>query len=1018
MQIRNSLVIFFFGRQVTRYAVYNTFPLSHTADLHPRLTISSSRFLNNSNSGVAVNDLIGQTKIFNTVFMGNSFGVHINKVNGGLSLLSTTFLYNRKHGIYIGNVTGSVTFWALNSSRNHGSGIAIEKGSVSFLISFCEASKNQDHGLEIYNQINSNINISSLEVYESGRKGLYFRDFSEDSCILISNLTSVRNRGDGAFFEKLSIKQFSVSTSSFNENYDHGLLAKKVVSANVAFWRASTSKNYNNGLFFQNGKGNISLQSWSSVGNNDNRLYLNVQEGRLQLNNCFIDGSKRNGIKLMDGQYAKLQSFDFYNSVVSENENYGILIYVYMDNYYQTKNYSLIFMNSTIANNSNGGILVYPYCSYRYNRFIRHVQLSFIENKVNGNQNNGLNVRGPEVYGLEALLRGNIFENNTGSSLKLTHNCPYANMPVHVHVLSNTFRKNKGDHVIFVDYGRLPDRRFSIVRNNTFNDNEAPETFSTRYIRIKTQAVGNFTVERNFFDNPSYPHDIATYLQERNRMISAIQNWWGTQDECKIKKRIFVLEDRLDLARIEYYPFMASSDFTNLSFHIGVRPFCFLIGNQLGGILDQSLTLSKRNTSFEVISDVTVLSNGSLTIEGNVTLEFPFQAVFFVQGQVVIKGTDHERVRFIPKRPTQREIRLVDGVGPWDGRLEILLNDTWMSVCGSRYVRNHLPTVACKQLGYESRSSSYRYKNGREETFLRNVICDTDKISNITSCRRERWASHATCSPYVLYVHCDTPYWAGVHLGFAAKKSVVQNLDIAYAGFSYRNDRSVPGIAFRVDHSHHNITGVVINNSANVGLQVVYSQAFKVDYFDIERLTIMNSLSDGIRVQSPFLKLAKTDVVKARNYGFLFQRPSWRVINKQVLELADPEVTKYINLCSENVTILNERNLHYYLVVLADVTRNCQGVIQVPKDLRIELQLIYKATCSNFNVYSATNISTNTPWETTRSPICHSWVSNSSSVVVRSFKSYYCWYYWYYRNYITEVHFLLYLVKGKLLKKI
>ena len=119
-------------------------------------------------------------------------------------------------------------------------------------------------------------------------------------------------------------------------------------------------------------------------------------------------------------------------------------------------------------------------------------------------------------------------------------------------------------------------------------------------------------------------------------------------------------------------------------------------------------------------------------------------------------------------------------------------------------------------------------------------------------------------------------------------------MDIAYAGFSYRNDRSVPGIALRVDHSHHNIIGVLINNSANVGLQVVYSRAFKVDDFDIERLTIMKSFSDGIRVQSPFLKLTKTDVVKARNYGFLFQGPSWRVINKEVLELADPMVIKYV----------------------------------------------------------------------------------------------------------------------------
>ena len=1005
--------------------MYNTFPLSHTADVHPRLTISSSRFLNNSNSGVTVNNLIGQTKIFNSVFMGNGFGVHINKTNGGLFLLSTTFLYNRKHGIYIENVTGSVTFRSVNSSRNHGSGIAIEKGSVSFLISLCEASKNQDHGLEIYNQIKSTLNISSLVVYESGRKGVYFLDFFEDSCILISNLASIRNRQDGAFFKKLSTTQLRISTSSLNENYYHGLRAEKVVSANVAIWRTSTSKNYNNGLFFQHGNSNISLESWSSVGNNINGLYLNVQQRILQVKNCFIEGNKQNGLKLIDAHNAKLQSFDFRDSVVSENENCGIFIYVFVPHQTKNENYSISIMNSAIANNSNGGIIVYPSCSYSYTTFIRNVQLSFIGNKVNGNQNDGLNVHGPEVCGLEALLRGNIFENNTGCSLKVTHYCPYwdRNLPVHVDVLSNAFRKNKGDHVIFMDYGYLPDRRFSILRNNTFKDNEALETFSTRYFRIKTQAVitlkeGNFTVERNFFDNPSYTHDIATYLQEHNRIISAKQNWWGTQEECNIKKRIFDLEDRVELSRIEYYPFLASSNFTNLTLHIGARPFCFIEGNKLGGILDQPLTLSKRNASYEVIGDVIVLSNGSLTTEGNVTLEFPLQAVFFVQGQVVIKGTDHERVRFIPNRPTQKGIRLVDGVGPWDGRLEILLNDTWMSVCISSYVQNYLPAVACKQLGYESMSSSYRYKNGREETFLRNLICDTYKISNITSCRRKRWTSHATCSSYVLYVHCNTPYWAGVHLGFAAKKSIVKNLDIAYAGFSYRNDRSVPGIAFRVDRSHHDIIGVAISNSANVGLQVVYSQAFKVDYFDFERLTIMNSLSDGIRVQSPFLKLAKTDVVKARNYGFLFQRPRWRVINKQVLELADPEVTKYIDLCSEDVTILNERNLHYYLVVLADVTRNCQGVIQVPKDLRIELQLIYKAPCSKFNVYSATNISTNTPWEITRSPICHSRMSNSSSVFVRSFKSYYCWYYWYYRHYITEVHFLLYLVKGKLFKKI
>ena len=981
------------------------------------LKISSSRFLHNTNSGITVHDLIGQAQISSTVVTGSGIGLHINGTNGRLAVLSTMFLHNRKHGIRTENLTGSVILQSVNSSKNHGSGIAFGQGSVTLLISDCQAEQNSEQGLHIYNQINSTLNLSKVEVGNSGWNGIYFHDFFEDTYVWLSNVSSTRNAQHGALLERLTAINFCVSTSSFDGNSIHGSLADKVMADSISFWRVSTSKNYNSGVFLHRGRSNFSLESWSSVGNNKDGFYLEAQEGELRLKNCFIDKNKQNGLKLIDSSYARLQSFNFHNCSVSENKDYGIKMAVYSD--FQTKhdNYSITVMHSTIANNSNGGIFVYPSsCSYNYYSFRRHVRLSFIGNEVRGNQKDSLYFLGPEEYELNALLRNNVFTNNTGGTLRLSHTCRYSNFPVHVDILSNFFRKNKGEHVILIDYGYLPDRRFAIIKNNTFNENQGLPEFSSRYLRIKTQAVvtfkeGNFTAEGNFFDNPSFAHDMATYLQEHNRIISARENWWGSKDECKIKKRIFDFEDRMDVAKIQYYPFLASFDFRNMSFHHGVRPFCFQEGNKLGGILDQSVTLSRSNTSYEVTADIIVLSSGSLTIEENVTLEFPLQAVFFVQGQVIIKGTDNERVKFVPKKPLQNEIRLVDGLGPWEGRLEIWFNNTWMSVCRyhASYPHN-LPLVVCRQLGYEAYTSSYRYTNGREKMFLHNVYCVSPENDNVTSCSRDKWKSQATCSYHVFYVQCKSPYWAGVHLAMTAKKSTIKNLDISYAGFAYRKDLSIPGSAFRVDLAHHVIVGVFVNNSANVGLQVVYPHPFKANSPDIQNSTIMNTDLDGIQVESPYLNLAKTDIINTRGRGFQLVEPSWRAINKQSLELADPEVKKHINLCSENITVLSEDGLQYYLIASSEKIRNCESVINVPPDYRIGLQLIFYRLSSTFKVESGTNKTSSTPWEINRLQLATRplWVSNSSSVLLRSSS--------YYSNYITEVHFLLYLVKGERLR--
>ena len=115
--------------------------------------------------------------------------------------------------------------------------------------------------------------------------------------------------------------------------------------------------------------------------------------------------------------------------------------------------------------------------------------------------------------------------------------------------------------------------------------------------------------------------------------------------------------------------------------------------------MNQPITIPKNSGSYQVTGDVTVLSDGTLTIEENVTLEFDLKAVFLVYGELKVKGTSTNRVRFISKKPSQKTLRLVDGPGPWKGRLEMLFNNTWMPICLKLYQQEY--SIVCRQLGYE-----------------------------------------------------------------------------------------------------------------------------------------------------------------------------------------------------------------------------------------------------------------------------------------------------------------------------
>ena len=975
--------------------------------------ISNSTFSNNAKSGITVDNLIGNSRISLTTVIGNNYnGLYVSNTHGKMSVVESMFLQNKYSGVYITKITGTLEFTNVKSSKNQASGIVVHAGTLSFQMSDSQVEENSGQGLHILNQVNSTINIYNTQfIRNSNGDGVYLQAFRY-CYVRLAEVLSLGNSLHGALFTRLSDTRLNFSSCKFDGNSNIGVYTNYFFRGGLNLEKISTSNNYRSGYAFEFGDTNINIESSSSLGNGRDGFNVQNQGGEVVLKDFIAGGNKRNGLWFIDTKSARLRSVYLLNCNVSGNSQYGVLFYLTYRIDQRPENYIIKVANSTVFNNSLGGFMLYPAdCGWGNERWQRSVQLLFTGNKVKGNKRDGLDILGPEWYVLSAVLANNIYYENSGLALIVRHgaNCYYENSsPFNLQVSSNIFLKNKGENIFFVDCETLPTKCRVTIRNNTFLDNQRIQLFSSNYLRTKTQAVlavkgGNVTIKYNSFANPLFSHELAALLKDREHVLLAEENWWGTRDECKVKDRVFDFEDRVELAQIHYYPFLDSYNSTSPKLHDGVRPLCFLRGNNLGGTLNQVLNITNQNDAYRVISDVTILSDGVLFIEGNITLEFPLKSVFLVQGKVIIKGNKKERVKFLPRGPLQQDIRLVGGPAPWEGVVEIWINSTWMPVCMHTY--GHEDDIVCRQLGYEPVNSYYHNPSGKEKIFLHNVRCDTDQGDSITICNKRNWISSSSCTRNVLYVGCKIPYWAGVHLAVTSKESVFSNVEVRYAGFPYRDDLTIPGIAFRVDLPRHVISSVFVSNSASIGFQIMYPDPLK-DSNKIENSTIAETESDGVRLESPFIEFLSTNVVNTKGYGFSY-RYNWNALNTHVVKMADATVKKFIDICTEGETFISDSSMVYYLVVKSR-SRACRAIITVPPEYTIGLQLIYHNVYGIvFHVYSGIDKKKGTLWDIHvlnwySRPV---WMSGNSSILLDKMYGH--------PNKDDTVHFLLFLIKGK-----
>ena len=92
---------------------------------------------------------------------------------------------------------------------------------------------------------------------------------------------------------------------------------------------------------------------------------------------------------------------------------------------------------------------------------------------------------------------------------------------------------------------------------------------------------------------------------------------------------------------------------------------------------------------------------------------------------------------------SENRLRLADGYWEGEGRVEILHNNTWGTVCDDRWDINDAQVV-CRELGFLqalSAPSRAKYGEGSGRIWLDDVECVGNE-SSITECQHSGWGDH------------------------------------------------------------------------------------------------------------------------------------------------------------------------------------------------------------------------------------------------------------------------------------
>ena len=466
-------------------------------------------------------------------------------------------------------------------------------------------------------------------------------------------------------------------------------------------------------------------------------------------------------------------------------------------------------------------------------------------------------------------IEDNVFVDNTGTNIvyiELTRSSSEAELLI---MHNNTIVDNSADSIVFFNgqfsYG-LDNVFFkdNVVANNTcyqalsirFYANEitgATDMFNisgntfvtnlplpafTREATFIPLAVVSFdkphvVFTANIIANPFFPIQLIAIGDNFGTHVEAELNWWGTTDELEIQEYIWDGLDKYEFATVNYFPYLLSADLTDVINPNATRLVTPFVSNDvIGGVVHGTVSLT--NITYYVDRDIIIPQSSTLYIGAGAVLSFYPFLTMVVHGKLIAEGTIDHKISFEPHVFTSNDtlnsttIRLVDGSSEREGRLELLINMQWHSVCSNYWTKQNA-LVACRQMGYfdVENFNFHPRQPGTGPILNYPVKCKGNEIDLLECEPNEDGTAWCTSHSYDVNIQCRHHQWAGLFFPANNKVSTLRHVRIEHAGYNYRHDTNVIYSTKSINihlyhHDFHDLDFV----SPSTGMKLLYVNPF------------------------------------------------------------------------------------------------------------------------------------------------------------------------------------------------
>ena len=583
-------------------------------------------------------------------------------------------------------------------------------------------------------------------------------------------------------------------------------------------------------------------------------------------------------------------------------------------------------------------------------------------------------------------LDKSIFNLATGSEISLLHNTAIDNSGFHlvdisgdsstVVIWNNSMVRNKVDKSVL----NLGNHNSVNITGNNLIANGFRRRYPLFYIPINNASAvicssRQISVNKNFFENPLLRWEFLLTRFFGPYEINAQYNWWGTNDQRKIILRIFDFHWRSYLARLNFSPFLASANVSDVT--TGGTKMSFRDGNRLGGHVTDYVVLQKDYSPYVVIRDVVIHPNATLRIEKGVQINIVQNVGFHVYGKLELVGEWGNPIKFdIAKNVNGFDnfmvypVRLVNGSKPYEGIVEILYNNTWGTICdeGVSPLTGH---VLCKQLGYQGYSASSRRTPSSsissKPVWWRYLKCDSNTHDDISSCSFQGWG--VTCYNRNLWtVRCDPGYWRGIRFRETAKASTISNVKFYRGGVQIHSDTK--SFVLHFDVLRQSLSNVEIRDPFRDGIKIGFQEPGSI----INNVEIQDTLTwlNGHGIETSSTLTFHNCTVSGKHRGFYFEELSIQnFLNDRGIKFVDalavPELMlrREILMCDQNMSVVVGREDLKIITIFSSkdvecllALRSLSSITLVAADLSASLDESINISTFNLNTSSTKEFTT------------------------------------------------------------